>query len=374
MENQFTKPKDLTRRKYFDVLDGALACIMFIVLQCVLAVVIGLVGISNRFAYTIFSCLMQLCFVGGVFVVAKFRNVDWIEAGNYNKKIDAKTLLYVAGFTAICLILFTDITTAFTAMLQKIGYSSPLETGKVAEYNQITNIWEYLASIITVCIIPPLCEETLFRGAMLNSFRGINKWVGIISSGFAFMLMHGNPDQTIYQFALGITLGYIAWETNNIWIGVLIHGANNLVAITMQWIYSSIEIGGDAGESATDMVSWGDIAYYAIFGIISCIIAGWLIKVLTDKLKKHLNAMKSPTTTVEGHQSSMVINQDGKVYEMSTTTQEHDSNITEIEVGEEEHQQKTDKKKLIITILIYVMFGAYFLVEWINNLLIGLSL
>lgn len=372
MENQFNPPKDLTKRKYFDILDGSLACVMFIALQFVVAFVIAFVGIPNRFVYTLFSCLMQLCFVGSVVVVSKLRNVDWLEAGNYKKKIDAKTLLYVAGFVVICLWLFTDITTAFSLFLQKIGYSSPLDTGKIAEYNQVTNIWEYLASIITVCIIPPLCEETLFRGAMLNSFRGTNKWLGIIASGFAFMLMHGNPDQTIYQFALGITLGYIAWETRNIWVCVLIHGANNLVAITFEWIVFALSSGADTGEIAetTEAIGWGDIAYYVIIGAIGCIIAGFLIKKLTDKLKNHLNGNSSTTSAETGE---MIINQDGQTFEVKTNTQTATENSEVIELQTEpKYQEKPSKKKIVWTALIYAAFVAYFLKEWIEYLIEGL--
>ncbi len=377
MENQYVQPRDLTKRKYFDILDGSLACVMFIILQYVLAIVISLVGISNRFVYTLFSCLMQLCFVGAVVVVSKIRNVDWLEAGNYKKKIDAKTLLYVAGFVAICLLLFTDITSAFSGLLQKIGYSSPLNSGTVAEYNQVTNIWEYLASIITVCVIPPLCEETLFRGAMLNSFRGTNKWLGIIASGFAFMLMHGNPDQTIYQFALGITLGYIAWETRNIWVCVLIHGANNLVAITIEWIVSAMSAGIDTGEIAetTEAISWGDIAYYAIIGIIGCIIAGFLIKKLTDKLKKHLQTVQSAPHAVTDSQSTMSISQDGETFELKTNAQTSTQNNEVIELEtEQEYQETPDTTKIVWTVLTYTAFSAYFLWEWIRYLIEGLSL
>lgn len=377
MENQYTQPKDLTKRKYFDILDGALACVMFIVLQFALAFIIALVGIPNRFVYTLFSCLMQLCFAGSVMLVSKIRNVDWLEAGNYKKKIDGKTLWYVVGFVTICLFLFTDITTAFSGLLQKIGYTSPLNTGKVAEYNQVTNIWEYLASIITVCIIPPLCEETLFRGAMLNSFRGTNKWLGIFASGFAFMLMHGNPDQTIYQFAIGITLGYIAWETRNIWVCVLIHGANNLVAITFEWIVSALSSGVESGETTevAEVVGWGDVAYYAIIGVVCCIIAGFFIKNLTGKLNKHLNEVQSGIKTTTDEQSTMSISQDGQTFELKTSVQPttESGEVIELET-EQKYQERPNKTKIVWTVLAYVAFSAYFLKEWIEYLILGLSL
>lgn len=361
MEQAYQRPKDLTKRKYFDILDGGMACVLFIVLQYVLAIAIALTGgIKNKLMYDLLSAVMQASFVLAVIIISKIRRVDWIEACNFKKKVDGKIVLYALGFAVICLVLFTDATSAFMAMLEKFGYSSPLNVGKVAEYNQITNIWEYLASIITVCIIPPLCEETLFRGAVLNSFRGFNKWFGIFVSGFCFMIMHGNPDQTIHQFILGIVLGYIAWETRNIWVCVLIHAINNLIAITITFAYSLIGGGLESGAAEATTYAWSDIIYTAISGVLMAALGIYLVIWLTKKLKKHIEDKNADT---QEQQPEMIINQDGQTIAMSA------QNTTESEV-----QQKPSKLKLTLTILTYAAFAAYFIKEWVGYLLTGLGL
>lgn len=376
MEQSITKPVDLTKRKHFDILDGSMACVLFIVLQYVLAFIIALTGgLTNKFLYDLFSMVMQLSFVGAVALVAKIRKVDWIEACNFKKKVDGKIVLYAIGFAVICLLLFTDATNAFMAFLEKIGYTSPLENSAYAEYNQITNIGEYLVSIITVCIIPPLCEETLFRGAVLNSFRGLNKWVGIFVSGFCFMIMHGNPDQTVHQFILGIVLGYIAWETRNIWVCVLIHAINNFIAITITFVYSLVGSGVDAGalEGSAEAVtySWNDIIYTAISGVLTAALGIYLIIWLTKKLKAHINGKKAKELLsnvdnlqqTSAEQPQMLVTQDGQTTVIDTSAD-----------AEPEYQAMPDKKKIALTVLTYVAFVAYFVKEWIEYLIVGLSL
>ena len=372
MEQTYTKPADLTKRKHFDILDGSMACVLFIVLQFALAFIIGITGgISNKFMYDIFSIVMQLSFVGAVFLISKIRRVDWIEACNFKKKVDGKIVLYALGFAVICLMLFTDATSAFMALLEKVGYTSPLDTGTIGEYNQITNIGEYLISIITVCIIPPICEETLFRGAVLNSFRGLNKWLGIFISGFCFMIMHGNPDQTIHQFILGIVLGYIAWETRNIWVCILIHAINNFIAISITFGYSLL--GSGALEESTEVItySWNDIIYTAISGVLTAALGIYLVIWLTKKLKAHINSKKVDVKAAEQQtvdqskteQPEMLVTQDGQTMV-----------VDNVEEPKTEYQEKPNKLKIALTVLTYAAFVAYFVKEWVEYLLLGLSL
>lgn len=374
MEQTITKPVDLTKRKHFDILDGSMACVLFIVLQYLLGFAIAIFGgIKNRFMYDLFSAVMQAAFIGSVIIIAKIRKVDWVEACNFKKKVDGKIVLYALGFAVICMILFTDATSAFVAFLEKIGYSSPLENSAFAEYNQITNVWEYLLSIVTVCIIPPICEETLFRGAVLNSFRGTNKWLGIFVSAFCFMIMHGNPDQTVHQFILGVVLGYIAWETRNIWVSILIHAINNLIAITISFAYtiisSNIDTGVIEGAAEATTYSWNDIVYTAISGVLTAALGIYLVILLTKKLKKHIENKKAAANVNDASKSEnntenveMLVTQDGK----TTVIESVENAIT--------YQEKPSKRKIVFTVLTYVAFIAYFLKEWIGYLLLGLGL
>ena len=363
------KPIDLTARKHFDIFDGALACLMFVALQYLLYEVIAKVGLGNQILYTLFSVLMQAMFFVSVLLTSKFRNVNWISAANFDKKINKKTILFSIGIAVVCLVLFTDITSAFMAMLEKFGYVSPLQNSSTSQYNDVSNLGEYFLSILTVCIIPPICEETLFRGAVLNSFRGTNKWIGIIFSGFCFMIMHGNPDQTVHQFILGIVLGYIAWETRNIWVCILIHAINNFVAITITYVYSLFSDGVLAGTTEAAMeYSWGDILGTLGFGLLYAALGGYFVWWLTKKIKTSLNKEKQTTPIVVSSA------EDGeKVVETEVVVETPAEPVSETPTQTEEIQPKPTAKKIVLTVLSYAAFVGYFVFEWVVVLLRGLG-
>ena len=360
--------KDLTKRSYFDIADGGYACVMFILLQYLLYKFIFAVGgITSYGTYHLFSALLQGAFILASFAVAKFKNTSWVKATTFNRKINKKVVLYCLIITVICLWAFTDLSSAFMAILEKCGYTSPLETGDTGKYNQITNIGEYLLSIVTVCIIPPICEETLYRGTVLNSFRGLNKWVGIFVSGFCFMIMHGNPDQTIHQFILGIILGYIAWETRNIWVCILIHALNNFLAVTMTFILNIIASGMDISETTMPetQTTWGQIAVTLVFGIVLAILAVFVIIKLTKKIKEQ--------SAIANGEAQIIVSQPAQEVTEEAPQTPPTQQVVVTELTDVEVQPKPSKAKIVVTVLCYAGFIAYFVWEWVNILLIGLG-
>jgi membrane protease YdiL (CAAX protease family) len=61
---------------------------------------------------------------------------------------------------------------------------------------------------ILVVFIAPFCEETIFRGMFFNIFftkpTTLNKWLGIITSGFLFGYMHDPMLSKIHLGVLGV--------------------------------------------------------------------------------------------------------------------------------------------------------------------------
>lgn len=100
-----------------------------------------------------------------------------------------------------------------------------------------------LLMLLLFALSPALCEESLFRGLLLSSFRG--KTSGAVAVGvtaIAFGLFH----LSIYRFAgtatLGLFMGWMVWRTGSIWPAVVYHFTNNATAI----------LGQEALASATD--------------------------------------------------------------------------------------------------------------------------
>ena len=96
-----------------------------------------------------------------------------------------------------------------------------------------------LASLIVVALIPAFCEEMLFRGFLLGSFRGESKkskiWA-IILVGVLFGIMHLNFIRIVPTAILGILFAYCALKTESIWVSVFMHFLNNGFAVCVMYL------------------------------------------------------------------------------------------------------------------------------------------
>ena len=82
--------------------------------------------------------------------------------------------------------------------------------------------------IIVVALVPAICEESIHRGVILNSFRPIrNKWIAIITVGILFGINHLDIWRFVPTAVLGIALTYVVYETDNIFYSILYHFINN---------------------------------------------------------------------------------------------------------------------------------------------------
>lgn len=85
--------------------------------------------------------------------------------------------------------------------------------------------------VFSVVIIPSICEEIFFRGAILHGYRDVGVPKGIFFSSLIFALFHLNIYQFSYTLILGIVMAITVHYTQSIFSGMIIHGINNLTAV-----------------------------------------------------------------------------------------------------------------------------------------------
>lgn len=87
-----------------------------------------------------------------------------------------------------------------------------------------TGIWGFLC----IAVFAPLAEEFTFRGAIEGALlKTTRPWTSILVSALIFGLIHINPIQVVFSFALGILLGWLYYKTNSLIPGILAHFINN---------------------------------------------------------------------------------------------------------------------------------------------------
>ena len=100
-------------------------------------------------------------------------------------------------------------------------------TGVMEEYR-------YNLVLLVVAVTPAICEEIAFRGALLTCFRGKrSKWTGIIIVGLFFGACHGSVWRMVPTAILGLVMGYVLFETENIFYCMLIHFTNNAFSVIL---------------------------------------------------------------------------------------------------------------------------------------------
>ncbi len=116
-----------------------------------------------------------------------------------------------------------------------ILFGQPEFLQELVEQLRITSIYSGFFIILTTVLVAPLVEEMLFRGylqkVLEESWEDITK--AILVTSLFFALVHLNPYWIVQIYLMGLVLGYLAWRTNSIIPGIILHGLNNAFAVAL---------------------------------------------------------------------------------------------------------------------------------------------
>ncbi len=95
--------------------------------------------------------------------------------------------------------------------------------------------WGYFA----IGLLAPVCEELVFRGAVLRALLRWTPrhWLAIAISALLFALIHANPIQMPHAFLVGLLLGWLYYRTDSIVPGIAYHWVNNSIAYVVYNFY-----------------------------------------------------------------------------------------------------------------------------------------
>ena len=86
--------------------------------------------------------------------------------------------------------------------------------------------------IISITIMAPLVEELLFRGAIQGYMlrKGMKPLHAILIASAIFGIVHMNPIQIPFAFAIGLIFGWLYYRTGSLVPGIVGHFINNSIA------------------------------------------------------------------------------------------------------------------------------------------------
>jgi len=97
------------------------------------------------------------------------------------------------------------------------------------------SFWGVTISIISVAVLPSVCEELIFRKIILSSMDSCPVWFSAITGGLLFALFHFNPAQTPYQFIFGCIFVIVVCVTGSVYSSMIMHFINNLTIIIIHY-------------------------------------------------------------------------------------------------------------------------------------------
>ncbi|PJI07862.1 MULTISPECIES: CPBP family intramembrane glutamic endopeptidase [Clostridium] len=182
------------------------------------------------------------------------------------------------GIVVLIAIFFLPIA-SFLANLTGLVFKNNVET--VIGYMKGTPL---IIMVIVLAIVPALCEEFLVRGSILSGYRSISIKKAALINGFLFGVLHLNPPQFLYTFALGIILSYLVYSCDSIFASMTAHFTFNSFSAVGSWYSMKYGI-QNTGKSIRDLSTNGKIVTLligAILAVVACYIIIVLIKQLMD--------------------------------------------------------------------------------------------
>jgi membrane protease YdiL (CAAX protease family) len=131
---------------------------------------------------------------------------------------------------------------------------------------------DWIIIIIATVVIAGVFEEILFRGFVQNAFEQHHKVLtAILITAAIFAVNHAVPWWFAQIFLLGACLGWMAWRSNSIIPGAIVHGINNFFAVLLvnfkiepQWLFwQSAEPGlGERHLHPLLLIAAGGVIYF----------------------------------------------------------------------------------------------------------------
>ncbi len=219
--------KTLTAKSAKGVFDYVLIAI--IAVNLIYSLLVPL--INNATALTVFSFICTpICIALGIYSYSVKFKEDVFSVAKADKpslKVIIATLLITFGM----MFGLAELNNLFVKFLGNFGYNPEPITLPEKNLLNVTLV------IVFICFIPALFEEFLMRGIITKSLTGGGKTFAVLVSATLFSLFHMSPQQTIYQFAVGVLYALIVVNGGSFYLTFVSHFINNLFIVLNEYFF-----------------------------------------------------------------------------------------------------------------------------------------
>lgn len=141
-------------------------------------------------------------------------------------------------------------------------------SGATESVSELSGGLPFALAVLLICVTPAIFEEMAFRGGLFSCFRGFKSpWPAILISAVVFGAFHGSIWRFVPTAMLGIAMGYLLAETDNMFYNMLFHLINNaLPMLLLQLTFSQMESAESMIQTGVPLVTVAVYFLYASAG------------------------------------------------------------------------------------------------------------
>ncbi len=179
-------------------------------------------------AFMIFAQVASCVFIF-VYTRCARKKFDFTIVRRADGGANVALLVVFALLTAAVLMIGMYLPTTWYGLLMRV-IGIPEDFGAL-EMETVTSV---IMTVIATVFLAPVFEELIYRGVLLHGLKRQKRAVvAVLLSAFAFMLMHMNPLQVVFQFALGAVAAIIVLKTGRVLPAMVMHAASNALALVI---------------------------------------------------------------------------------------------------------------------------------------------
>ena len=161
----------------------------------------------------------------------------------------------------------------FAVCVDKIGtflnlFSQLFTKNAIGSYVvELMEAYPFPVVFFVIAVTPAVCEELVYRGILYRAYRNSGIGIAIVLTAVMFGVMHGNWNQFIYAFVLGMLFALVNEITGSVLPSVFLHLYINGRSVVLLYValLRDAEWVRDALTPAGDTVSEQLLSYAPVF-------------------------------------------------------------------------------------------------------------
>jgi membrane protease YdiL (CAAX protease family) len=216
------------------------------------------------------------------------------------KKIRLKNLPSIIG---VALLIYPIA--AFLGFVTDLFFHN--NVGDVLSKMNSLPLWAF---VLIIALTPAICEEMTMRGIVLSGYNKMGINGAAVITGFLFAVLHMNPPQFLYTFALGVIFAYLVRITNSIFSSMICHFAFNGISACATWFQLK------HGVKNTDITSLSPMVRNSMFVTLFVFTVGAVVGIVFIILYLKKINPENEIMNVSVTQGDIVIENDKTVYKI----------------------------------------------------------